>query len=102
MQHQCAAQEQRQAHHRVRQAYVNAQLAEQWAAGQPWAELDATGVPWSAEAAATAEQDWREVTLHLLCNIVREPPLAARSHAEAHRALAQRTLKGDCASDACA
>ena len=71
MQQQCAAQEQRQAHHCFRQAYVNAQLAEQWAAGQPWAELDATGVPWSAEAAATAEHDWRQLTFYLLCTIVR-------------------------------
>ena len=69
MQQRSAAQEQRQAHHRFRQAYVNAQLAEQWAAGQPWAELDATGVPWSATAAAAAEHKWREVTFYLPCNI---------------------------------
>ena len=72
MQQQSAAPEQRQAHHRFRQAYVNAQLAKQWTAGQPWAELDATAVPWCAKAAAAAEHKWREVTFHLPCDIARQ------------------------------
>ena len=56
-----AGQEQRGAQQRFRRAYVNAQLAQQWAAGQDWAELDACGVPWSPEASAAAKDRWLEV-----------------------------------------
>ena len=59
-----AAQERRETQQRFRRAYVNAQLAQQWAAGQPWAELDASGVPWSLESSATAEDRWLEVCMH--------------------------------------
>ena len=47
--------EQREAGHCFRQAHVNARLAQQWAGGQPWADLDIRGVPWSQDAAAAAE-----------------------------------------------
>ena len=53
--------EQREAARRFRQAHVNVQLAQQWAGGQPWAELDIRGVPWSQDAAAAAECIWLKV-----------------------------------------
>lgn len=56
-----AVQEQREAQQHFKRAYVNDQLAQQWAAGQPWAELDACGVPWSSESSAIAEDEWLEV-----------------------------------------
>ncbi len=62
-QRQKAAQDHKDAQQRFKQAYVNAQLAQQWAAGQAWAELDAHGVPWSMEAIAVAEGNWVEVRL---------------------------------------
>ena len=53
--------EQKDAARRLRQAHVNVRLAQQWAAGQPWAELDIRGVPWSQDTAAAAECTWLEV-----------------------------------------
>ena len=53
--------EQREAGRRFRSAHVNIRLAQQWAAGQPWAELDIRGVPWSQDAATGAECTWLEV-----------------------------------------
>ena len=58
---QNTAQEQRDSQHRFKRAYVDVQLAKQWAAGQTWAELDACGVPWSPESSVTAEDRWQEV-----------------------------------------
>lgn len=62
-QRQKAAQDHKEAQQRIKQAYVNAQLAQEWAAGQAWAELDAYGVPWSTEAVALAEGRWVQVKL---------------------------------------
>jgi len=64
-QRQKAAQDHKEAQQRFKQAYVNAQLAQQWAAGQAWAELDAHGVPWSTEAIAVAEGKWVQVEFTL-------------------------------------
>ena len=60
-----AGHEQRDAHQRFTRAYVDAQLAQQWAAGQGWAGLDARGVPWSQECMAAAEDRWLKVHIHI-------------------------------------
>ena len=58
---QAEKKEQKDAARRFRLAHVNVRLAQQWAAGQPWAELDIRGVPWSQDAAAAAECTWVKV-----------------------------------------
>ena len=67
---QAQQKEQRDAGRRFRTAHVNVRLAQQWAAGQPWAELDIRGVPWSQDAAAAAECTWLKVR-HTRCHWVK-------------------------------
>lgn len=73
------AQEQRGNQRRFKQAYVNAQLAKQWAAGQAWAELDACGVPWSPGSLATAEDRWQEVQVCTTGNYARHHGILLRN-----------------------